>query len=91
MTSLEWVDHTYLEKHRSDDPSKLRALYSPNLQQYKPNAPIPGAALKEKKPAYEVIYAYAKRYLTRAAISLAIYFLSFMPYIGRSVAMLGGQ
>jgi hypothetical protein len=83
MTSLQWVDHTYLEKHKSDDPSKLRSLYYPNLQQYKPNTPVPGAVLKEKKPAYEIALAFGKRYLKRGGISLAIYFLSFLPYIGR--------
>lgn len=82
MTSLQWVDHTYLEKHKSDDPSKLRPLYYPNLQQYKPNAPIPGAA-NVKRSAYDVALGFAKRYLKRGAISLAVYLASFLPYIGR--------
>lgn len=91
MTSLEWVDHTYLQKHKSEDPSKLRALYYPNLREYKPNAPVPGAVLKEKKAPYEVALGFGKRYLKRAGISLVVYFLSFLPYIGRYVDRLSGR
>ncbi|KAF2495719.1 hypothetical protein BU16DRAFT_397753 [Lophium mytilinum] len=50
MDSLQWVDQTYTQKHKSENPQSLRAIYG-----------------------------------RRAGISLAIYALSFLPYVGRFV------
>jgi len=32
MESLDWVDRTYIAKHKADDPRNLRAMYYPNLR-----------------------------------------------------------
>ncbi|KAI9871449.1 MAG: hypothetical protein M1830_002903, partial [Pleopsidium flavum] len=34
MDSLQWVDQTYVQKHKSEDPTKLRAMYYQNLRMY---------------------------------------------------------
>ncbi|KAF8537410.1 hypothetical protein BDD12DRAFT_846951 [Trichophaea hybrida] len=85
MTSLEWVDQTYLVKHKSDDPSTLRAMYYPNLRMYQPNKSTPGSPRKEKKSPYYGVIKFGQQYARRAAISMGIYLLTFVPYIGRFV------
>lgn len=84
MRSLDWVDQTYLAKHKSDDPSTLRAMYYPNLQLYKPNEPAAGSPRREKKPPpYSALLKFGQKYATRAAISMGIYLLTFAPYVGQ--------
>jgi hypothetical protein len=83
MTSLDWVDQTYRVKHKPDDPSTLRAMYYPNLCMYQPNESAPGSPRREKKSSYHAVIAFGKQYARRAAISMIIYFLTFVPYIGR--------
>jgi hypothetical protein len=39
MDSLQWVDHTYVQKHKSEDPQNLRAMYAQNLEKYPTHAP----------------------------------------------------
>jgi hypothetical protein len=80
MESLDWVDRTYIAKHRSDDPSKLRAMYYPNLRLYSTH----GDTGQKKKPIDAVI-AFLIRFGRRAGISLVIYLLSFLPILGRFV------
>ena len=80
MDSLNWVDRTYVQKHKSDDPSQLRDMYYPNFSRYSTH----GETDKRKRP-WEGVLAFAIRYGKRAGISLAVYLLSFLPYVGRFV------
>ena len=77
MSSLRWVDETYLQKHKAESSEHLRALYWPNLQQY--------SATESKKSTSDAIYAFLIRFGRRAIISLTVYFLSFVPFLGRFV------
>ncbi|RMZ91837.1 hypothetical protein DV736_g933, partial [Chaetothyriales sp. CBS 134916] len=80
MDSLQWVDQTYVQKHKSDDPSQLRTLYYPTLNMYS------GKGTKERKKSLtDNAIAIASRFGRRAAISLAIYAATFTPYVGRFV------
>ncbi len=84
MESLDWVDRTYISKHRSDDPKSLRAMYYPNLKMYKAahtKTTEPGT----KKSAFEAMGAVLYRFGKRAGISLAVYMASFLPLVGRFV------
>lgn len=80
MDSLDWVDRTYLNKHKSEDPSHLRAMYAPNLRMYSQQA----ESAKKKDPKQAMV-AFFMRFGKKAALSLGIYLLSFLPYVGRFV------
>lgn len=80
MDSLKWVDQTYVQKHKSDDPSKLRAMYYPNLRMYSAH----GETSKQRAPL-DAALAFFIRYGRKAAISLAVYALSYLPVVGRFV------
>lgn len=82
MDSLLWVDQTYVQKHKTEDPHNLRALYHQNLEQYPHHAPKTD---KEKTPLKQAIIAYATKQGRKAAISLAVLALSYVPYVGRFV------
>jgi hypothetical protein len=45
MDSLQWVDQTYLQKHQSEDPTTLRAMYYATLKMY----PTHGELQKKEK------------------------------------------
>ncbi|KAL4881088.1 hypothetical protein BJY04DRAFT_64863 [Aspergillus karnatakaensis] len=80
MQSLNWVDTTYVQKHKSEDPNTLRAMYYPNLVQYstKDNK-------GQTKPVYEAIFAFLKRYGRKVGMLLGIYIASLVPIVGRFV------
>ncbi|KAL8833068.1 MAG: hypothetical protein Q9170_004530 [Blastenia crenularia] len=80
MDSLQWVDQTYIQKHKSEDPNTLRAMYYPNLRMYSTH----GDTSRHKTPKDAVI-AFLYRYGRRAVISLGIYMLSYLPIVGRFV------
>lgn len=80
MDSLHWVDQTYIEKHKSEDPTTLRAMYYPNLAMY----PTQGDTSKHKTPK-DAALAFLFRFGKRAAISLLVYMLSYLPLVGRFV------
>lgn len=80
MDSLQWVDQTYIAKHKSEDPSELRALYYPNLRMYSQHAET-----KQKKDPYKAMIAFLQRFGKKAALSLGVYLLSFLPYVGKFV------
>lgn len=82
MDSLKWVDTTYLQKHKSEDPSTLRAMYYPTLKMYSTHGE---KEKKEQRSLLDGVILFAIKYGRRAAISLAIYALSFLPVIGRFV------
>ena len=80
MDSLQWVDQTYVQKHKSEDPTTLRAMYYPNLKLYTTH----GDTSKHRAPM-DAALAFLIRFGRRAGISLAIYALSYLPYVGRFV------
>lgn len=80
MDSLKWVDQTYMEKHKSEDPETLRSMYYPNLREY----PTHGDTSSRKKPQ-DAALIFLARYGRRAGISLAVYLLSYLPIVGRFV------
>lgn len=79
MDSLAWVDKTYLQKHQSDNPDELRAMYYPNLRLYDSHGS------QQKRDPWEAAAKFLKRFGKKAALSLGIYMLSFLPYVGRFV------
>ncbi|KAG9770675.1 hypothetical protein KCU88_g6587, partial [Aureobasidium melanogenum] len=79
MDSLAWVDKTYLQKHKSDDPSALRGLYYPTLKMYSTHG---DREAKAKRSPIDGLIGLAMKYSRRAGISLAIYAFTFVPYIG---------
>lgn len=81
MESLRWVDQTYIQKHKSEDPHNLRAMYYPNLNMY----PTHGPKTETKTPLKQALTAFAIRYGRKAGISLAVLALSYVPYVGRFV------
>lgn len=80
MESLRWVDQTYVQKHKQDDPSQLREMYYPNMKQYTPH----GLAAQHNTPR-QAGYKFLIRYGRKAGISLAVYCASYLPYVGRFV------
>ncbi|WEW60150.1 hypothetical protein PRK78_005635 [Emydomyces testavorans] len=79
MESLRWVDSTYIQKHKSDNPDDLRAMYYPNLVMY---------SNRRERHVGDVaasLRSFFARYGRRTAISLAVYLLSLVPVIGRFV------
>lgn len=80
MESLRWVDQTYVKKHESEDPKALREMYHPNLELYSQQA-----VTAQKKEPKQALVMFLTRYGRKAGISLAVYVLSFVPYVGRLV------
>lgn len=83
MDSLKWVDQTYIQKHASEDPTTLRAMYYPNLTLYTGQAPK--IKKEDKKPVLKATLLVLERFGRKAAISLGVYCLTFVPVIGRFV------
>lgn len=77
MDSLQWVDYTYNLKHKSEDQSQLRDMYYPNLKQYSTRD-----GSTHTKSTAEALTIVLIRYGKKGGISLAIYALTFLPYIG---------
>jgi hypothetical protein len=82
MESLEWVDLTYVQKHKSEDRDELRAMYYPNLVMYSTKG---NPDLSRRKPARQALMAFVDRYSRRVAMWLGIYVLSLLPVVGRFV------
>ncbi|KAI1117829.1 transmembrane protein UsgS [Nemania sp. NC0429] len=80
MDSLRWVDTTYVSKHKHEDPDGLRDMYYPNLRQYKQ---VDGST--RSKSSAEAVTMFLWRFLRKASISLAVFGLSYLPYIGKLV------
>ncbi|KKZ62137.1 hypothetical protein EMCG_03381 [[Emmonsia] crescens] len=80
MESIQWVDSTYIQKHKSDNPEGLRALYYPNLRMY--SVKRDGPRVSNLTSSFK---AFLARYGRRTAISLAVYMLSLLPVVGRFV------
>ncbi|KAJ5162124.1 hypothetical protein N7492_007516 [Penicillium capsulatum] len=80
MQSIQWVDTTYIQKHKSEDPDSLRAMYFPSLVMF----PTKGGS-RSSRPKWELIMTFVNRYGKRMGTLLAIYSLSMIPIIGRFV------
>lgn len=80
MNSLQWVDVTYVQKHKNDDPDKLRDMYYPNLRQY----PKKDGSTHSTSSA-EAISMFAYRFARKGLVSLAVVGASFLPFVGRFI------
>ena len=80
MDSLNWVDKTYVSKHKHESPDQLRGMYYPNLLHYKKKD-----GSTHSKSSAEAITMFTWRFVRKAAISLALFALSYVPYIGKLV------
>jgi len=80
MISLRFVDSTYYTKHEGEDPSTLRQAYYPNLRMYSTR----GGSTHSKSTA-EAITMFLMRFGKKAGLSLAVFAMSYIPYIGRLV------
>lgn len=74
------MDKTYYAKHEDADPSTLREAYYPNLRMYS----IRDGSTHSKSVA-EAITMTLFRFGKKAGISLAIFGLSYVPFVGRLV------
>lgn len=83
MESLKWVDDTYKQKHKSEDPKTLRAMYYPNLTKY--YSDIAPVSKSRKKTPWEGLDTFLMRYGKKAVLSLSVYLFSHTPYIGKFV------
>jgi hypothetical protein len=80
MDSLRWVDMTYVQKHKNEGPDTLRDMYYPNLRLYKTKD-----GSTNSTSTAEAVTMFLYRFSRKAAISLAIFALSYVPYVGRLV------
>lgn len=80
MESIKWVDATYVQKHKAEDPSTLRAMYYPTLVQYSSKG---SAGVGRSIPTSLMLFA--KRYGRKMGMLLGVYLLSLLPLVGRFV------
>ncbi|OQD69501.1 hypothetical protein PENPOL_c002G07522 [Penicillium polonicum] len=80
MQSIQWVDMTYIQKHKTEDPQHLRSLYYPNLVQYSAKG---GSSVS--RPIPEALKSFFNRYAKKIGMMLGIYLLSMVVIIGRFV------
>lgn len=83
LLSLEWVDATYVEKHRTDDPRNTRAMYYPNLVKYPTKKT--NASSSSHKPINSAVMAFLNRYTRKVGLWLGLYLCSLLPVVGRFV------
>ncbi|KAK4156833.1 formamidase [Chaetomidium leptoderma] len=81
MSSLRWVDQTYVIKHKNDpDPSQLRAMYYPQLRLYRSTD-----GRTHSSSTAESVTLFLYRFARKGALSLTIFGASYLPYVGRLV------
>ncbi|KAI8957200.1 formamidase [Daldinia sp. FL1419] len=80
MDSLRWVDMTYVQKHKHENPDTLRGMYYPNLSKLKH---LDGST--QTGSTAEAVTMFIWRFARKGLISLAVFALSYVPYIGRFV------
>ncbi|OXV08841.1 hypothetical protein Egran_03395 [Elaphomyces granulatus] len=85
MESLKWVDSTYSQKHKSDNPKDLRAMYYPNLVMYPTTKTKTKVRIGPSKPLGQAVTDFAKRYARRVSMWFGIYIISLLPVAGRYV------
>lgn len=77
MMSLQWVDITYVNKHRDENADSLRSMYYPNLKLYENH----GEGRSSGNPV-DGIYHFIYRFAKKGAISLAVFGCSYLPLVG---------
>jgi hypothetical protein len=80
MDSLNWVDKTYYAKHEGEDSSTLRETYYPNLRKYSTRD-----GSTHSKSTAEAVTMFLMRFGKKAGLSLAVFALSYVSYVGRLV------
>jgi hypothetical protein len=80
MESLRWVDTTYVQKHKHDNPDKLRDMYYPNLRRYSKKD-----GSTHSSSTAEALSMFVYRFVRKALISLAVFGASYLPIVGRLV------
>lgn len=85
MDSLAWVDQTYVQKHKGEDPHDLRAMYYPNLRMYDEVHTEKKKIEGDKKSPYDAMMQFLRRFGKKAALSLGVYLATFVPYVGKFV------
>jgi hypothetical protein len=80
MQSLQWVDITYVQKHKQENPGELRDMFYPNLRMYRKTD---GSTHSESTAQAVSMFLY--KFARRGALSVGIYLLSYVPIIGRFV------
>lgn len=80
MDSLQWVDITYVQKHKGESPDSLRDMYYPNLRQYSKKD-----GSTHTTSTAEATTMFLWRFARKGLISLAIFALSYLPIVGRFV------
>jgi hypothetical protein len=80
MQSIQWVDTTYIQKHKSENPDTLRAMYYPNLRLYSAKG-----GSSSSQPIPQALMAFFNRYAKKIGIGLGLYLLSMVIIIGRFV------
>lgn len=80
MDSLRWVDMTYVHKHKHENPDTLRDMYYPNLSKLKH---LDGST--QSGSTAEAVTMFLWKFARKALVSLAVFALSYVPYIGRLV------
>lgn len=80
MESIRWVDATYVQKHKAEDPNTLRAMYYPNLVLYSARG---SAGVGRSIPTSLMLFA--RRYGRKVGMLFGLYLLSFLPIVGRFV------
>lgn len=76
MDALQWVDKSYAQKHKADDPHNH--MYYQNLMLYSRQ----GSKADERRPVMDATKVFFLRFARRGAISLVFYALSYLPGIG---------
>ncbi|RAL10296.1 transmembrane protein UsgS [Aspergillus homomorphus CBS 101889] len=79
MESLKWVDATYVQKHKKDDPKNLRDMYYPNLSMYTSEE---GKVRTPKAAGHAAFFMFLRRYGKRAGLLLGTYLFSLVPVVG---------
>ena len=80
MQSLDWVDRTYVQKHKQDDPDDLREMYYPNLRMYRPTD-----GSTNSSSTAQALSMFLWRFGRKGLLSLAVYAASYLPIVGRLV------
>jgi hypothetical protein len=80
MDSVQWVDTTYYAKHKGEDRSTLRETYYTNLRLYSTHD-----GSTHTKSTAEAVSTFLMRFGKKAGLSLAVFTLSYVPYVGRLV------
>ncbi|EXV06213.1 hypothetical protein X797_000930 [Metarhizium robertsii] len=77
MQSLNWVDITYVQKHKHDNPSDLRDLYYPNLKSYQ--------SAKSPAKRRQSFIKFMSKFVRRAGLSIVVLALSYAPIFGQLI------